>query len=421
MATRSSGRLRALSRAQQPPPPIVADDEPDNLDAEELDPESEDGDQVGVDVLPGVASDSEASDGDALHAAGVDPEQEEMEEEYQLDDEDDDIEVEDESRTPSVPPKSSLKIKLKMGTTTRTRAAPNRARPRRGRVIRIQSESSESSEEEMPSNTRLTKRQAALAKAKQVDVTDSAEEEEDVDVLDLEPEPELAVVSPAGRGVRNSRAALDPTELALRKEESARKRRNVNERKLQNEKTETINRLLKKQSRPRKNLKKGSAPGPLGNFSAMVLGAGVNASTDIQTPVSEHGIAFGPGDEVGVSVVGMDGGHASAEPMYRWVSTTRSSTTAAVPADEHQHQRQDHDSLPSQSMQLSYSIPAAVLQHLAMPAVPSLPSKSGSKVPAICAVEGCGKDRRYRLVGAEWGVGACGIGHLKVLEMERVP
>ncbi|KAF7300311.1 PAPA-1 domain-containing protein [Mycena chlorophos] len=412
MATRirSSGRLRALSRAQQPPSPILADDEPDIFDAEELDPESEDGDQVGVDVLPGVASDSEASDGDALQVARVDPEQEEIEEEYQLDDEDDEIEMEDESRTPSVPPKSSLKIKLKMGATTRTRAAPNRARVRRGRVIRIQSESSESSEEEMPSNTRLTKRQAALAKAKQIDVTDSAEEEEDLDVLDPEPEPEFAVSSPAGRGVRSSRAALDPTELALRKEESARKRRNVNERKLQNEKTETINRLLKKQSRPRKNLKKGSAPGPLGNFSALVLGAGASASTDVQTPVSERGIAFGAGDDAGISVAGIDGGHASAEPMYRWVSTTRPRTTAG-------EEDMDGGSFPSQSMKLSFSIPAAALQHLSMPLLPS----STQRAPAICAVEGCGKDRRYRLVGAEWGVGACGIGHLKVLEMERVP
>jgi len=39
----------------------------------------------------------------------------------------------------------------------------------------------------------------------------------------------------------------------------------------------------------------------------------------------------------------------------------------------------------------------------------------GGKEVKRCAVEGCGKGRKYRLVG-DFGTGACGISHLKLLE-----
>ncbi|KAG6806044.1 hypothetical protein H0H93_003624, partial [Arthromyces matolae] len=56
---------------------------------------------------------------------------------------------------------------------------------------------------------------------------------------------------------KGKKEPLNETELALRREETARKRKNLTEKKLEDEKLETINRLLKKQSRPRKK-KNGS-------------------------------------------------------------------------------------------------------------------------------------------------------------------
>jgi Ino eighty subunit 2 len=43
----------------------------------------------------------------------------------------------------------------------------------------------------------------------------------------------------------------------------------------------------------------------------------------------------------------------------------------------------------------------------------NIPNKPST--PAICAIAGCGAKRKYRLV-RDWTIGACGMGHLKVLE-----
>lgn len=49
-----------------------------------------------------------------------------------------------------------------------------------------------------------------------------------------------------------------------------------------------------------------------------------------------------------------------------------------------------------------------------LPTVPP-PQPPRSNEPAVCAVAGCGAKRKYRLV-KDWTVGACGMGHLKLLE-----
>ncbi len=77
--------------------------------------------------------------------------------------------------------------------------------------------------------------------------------------------------------------------------------------------------------------------------------------------------------------------------MYRWVSSKK------VDGD-------------SSHMVLSFSVPPT-----AMP-LPRLNSDdSQPKAPSSCAVEGCGRPRKYRLV-RDWQIGACGMPHLKVLE-----
>ncbi|KAJ7908392.1 hypothetical protein B0H13DRAFT_2331490 [Mycena leptocephala] len=328
--------------------------DPDSMDIDE-DPQSEQ-EQVEVDVLPDAGSDSEASEAAEGEGDAEEPE------EYELEDEDDEIQ---ESRSPSVaaaPAKSPLKIKFKVRGGAVTRAdAPEVLTT----AIQVESEDSEESEseEEIPQNVRLTKRQAALAKARKGVASSETSADED-----QEPVP-----NKKKRG-----AALDPSEVAIRKEESARKRRNVSEKKLQNEKAETINRLLKKQSRPR-------------NKRTTALSTAT--PVEVPTPVA-------PSEGAG-SVVDKDGD--ALPTMYRWVSTTRApaSSADAVKAEAE-----------GMVMSISFSVPASVPMPPEMPA----PEKPKVLAPALCGVAGCGKHRRYRLVGGEWGAGACGMVHLKILE-----
>ncbi|KAK7001741.1 PAPA-1 domain-containing protein [Favolaschia claudopus] len=338
-----------------------------------------DEEQVEVDVLPDVASDSEGSDG-----ADGEPEVDEPEE-YELDDEDDEIQ---ESRSPSIvapPPRSPLKIKFKVRRGAAPVARGRRTTRATAQAAQVESEDSESSEEEMPQNVRLTKRQAALVKARKGIVTSDTSADE-------EPEPEPSVPS------RKRGAALDPSEVALRKEESARKRRNVSEKKLQDEKAETINRLLKKQTRPRnKRSTAVSVPTPV----------------EVPTPVAPSERAGSVGD--GMEDVNMPDAErlGDAPTMYRWISTSRPRAFSSVENGESGKREEEP------AMSISFGVPVSVMTSavgLQSPFLPPEDEKPKPKVPALCGVTGCGKDRRYRLVGGEWGVGACGMAHLKVLE-----
>ncbi|KAJ7107978.1 hypothetical protein C8R43DRAFT_1044382 [Mycena crocata] len=398
-------------------------------------PESEEH-QVEADVLPEAVSESD-EEGDGTDAAEGEPEVDEPDE-YELEDEEDEIE---ESRSPSVvarPTKSPLKIKFKMRGN-----APAATRGRRTRATAIPVESEDSveseSEEEMPQNTRLTKRQAALAKARKGVM--SSEESEDDD----EPEPKPAPPSPT-TSKRKRGAAIDPTELALRKEESARKRRNVSEKKLQNEKAETINRLLKKQSRPR-----GRRTTALSTLSTVATPAEVptpGSGGGVRTPIGGMLTPLNEANPNCGSMEGMDGveeaQHSTPQitplyngpplPMtYRWISTSRpqiAATSVKIGDTKEEDENQggmEVDPLAPR-MSLSFSVPASlaplveVHQRAATQAVsvkldsPSLPEKSHEKPQ--CGIEGCGKERRYRLVGGAWGAGACGMGHLKALSVQ---
>ncbi|KAJ7301307.1 hypothetical protein DFH08DRAFT_907018 [Mycena albidolilacea] len=237
-------------------------------------------------------------------------------------------------------------------------------------AVQVESED-ESSEEEMPQNVRLTKRQAALAKARKgvASSETSAEEEE-------EQEP---VPNSKKRG-----AALDASEVAIRKEESARKRRNVSEKKLQNEKAETINRLLKKQSRPR---------------NKRTTALSTSTPVEVPTPVAPSEGAGSAGDGVDEMMPEAEKDGDVMPTMYRWISTSRPPSLST--------------DAEKSIMSISLSVPASVV---IAPLDTPLPEKPKIQTPALCGVTGCGKDRRYRLVGGEWGAGACGMVHLKILE-----
>jgi len=64
----------------------------------------------------------------------------------------------------------------------------------------------------------------------------------------------------------------------------------------------------------------------------------------------------------------------------------------------------------SSQMVLSFSVPPT-----AMPTPPLNPGQSQPKAPSSCAVEGCSRPRKYRLV-KDWTIGACGMPHLKSLD-----
>ena len=158
-------------------------------------------------------------------------------------------------------------------------------------------------------------------------------------------------------------------------------------------KAETINRLLKKKSgaRNRRN--------PL-------------ASAEDRTPAPHTGDGTPAEGEVDEE----ESGGFIAPPVievvpthYRWISTLRPSP----------------DAPPGDKMQLSFSVPTSLLPSSDQPA---LDADSDTKMevqesppkpcaPAVCDVDGCKEKRKYRLV-RDHDRGACGMGHLHLLEKQ---
>ncbi|KAI0963417.1 hypothetical protein AcW1_000501 [Taiwanofungus camphoratus] len=186
---------------------------------------------------------------------------------------------------------------------------------------------------------------------------------------------------------------LTEIEIALKREETARKRRNLTEKKLEDEKAETINRLLKKQSRAK------------GKRNAL------STADDRPAPLASASNA--------VEAEAEDGADASAAPappvatMYRWISSTRAGPGKA-------------DGGEGEKMVLSFSVPAAALSDAretgSRPAEMQTEGTGNQgqgkeSVQPRCDVQGCSERRKYRLV-KDWRRGACNMGHLKVLEAQ---
>ncbi|KAJ3576369.1 hypothetical protein NP233_g459 [Leucocoprinus birnbaumii] len=322
----------------------------------------------------------EVDDADGEGDEDDDEDEDEDKDEMQSDEED-----EDEEPMPS-PRKSQprLRIRLKLGNgrrigssddstarpTPEVEATPSRAR--RSRKVKsvitedIESEDSMSPESEeddgsasgsRPSGRAkpMTTRQAVLAS-----MVDSSH---------------VAL----GEGRPSKKKVLNETELALRREETARKRKNLTEKKLEDEKAETINRLLKKQTRPRN--KRGTAP----DDRSPMPGAGRKIKSKVK---DDEGEAVEENEEEEV----MEVVEEEIKPvMYRWTSSTK---------------KVDGE---SPNMVLSFSVP----QSIAL--VPPESEEPKPRGPEICAVEGCSQLRKYRLV-KDWTIGACGMPHLKLLE-----
>ncbi|GJJ08332.1 hypothetical protein Clacol_002543 [Clathrus columnatus] len=188
------------------------------------------------------------------------------------------------------------------------------------------------------SRSRMTSRQALLANKADVEHV------------------ELGSVGPSRK------KQLTTEEMALRREETARKRKNLNEKKLEDEKTETINRLLKKQS-SRSRAKRSA----------------LNASV-VATPQTHSGGEEGENDQIPPErSSGMPG------PAWRWISSKDG---------------------------YKLGIPVEVIEDVTMESLPVPPRPPLSA--SICDAQGCSRSRKYRLV-SDFNRGACGIEHLKLL------
>ncbi|KAF8514005.1 hypothetical protein BU17DRAFT_52869 [Hysterangium stoloniferum] len=185
-----------------------------------------------------------------------------------------------------------------------------------------------------------------------------------------------------GSGGPSRKKQLTSEEIALRREETARKRKNLNEKKLEDEKTETINRLLKKQSSrsraKRTALNSSVVPTPQSPHSgnenendsdaAGVGGGGINANTNTST--TDPRLRTIPG------------------PAWRWISTQEGFILG----------------IPKEVEPVVGVTPASAMTK----------AEKKPPAPAICDVRGCREKRKYRLVG-DFTKGACGMPHLKLL------
>jgi Ino eighty subunit 2 len=91
--------------------------------------------------------------------------------------------------------------------------------------------------------------------------------------------------------------------------------------------------------------------------------------------------------------------------MYRWVSSTKGFLRAGGTTGD------------DDAMTLIFSVPVSVTNRIAN----ASPTEEASvlipqKIPAVCDVEGCTQLRKYRFV-KDWTKGACGMPHLKQLEV----
>lgn len=188
---------------------------------------------------------------------------------------------------------------------------------------------------------------------------------------------------------------------------------------MMNEQAETINRLLKKQSRPRNKRNTAQRDNNMDDvpLPSSIAGTRTNSNTNTNSTyvptgrkrgrkpakaVENEEQEDGDDEEAMEGVEEEDGEVAETEvrmpTMYRWVSSSRT---------------QEGD---GPTMGITFSVPVSVIP----PQPPSLPLEPADTnvrppPPKTCAAPGCGKLMRYRVV-KDWTKGACGIPCLKTVE-----
>jgi len=188
-------------------------------------------------------------------------------------------------------------------------------------------------------------------------------------------------------GVSRKKKVLNASELALRREETARKRKNLSEKKLEDEKAETINRLLRKQSTRRTRKRDADASGaatPANRTDGRRNNNGQDGSDSEDSSPSKT---------------------PPETTTYRWISSA-SGITFSVPSSflpSLEGEILGEDSITPEDS----SLPKPTTD----PSFNPLPARPLSK----CSYDGCDLTRKYRLV-RNFDAGACGMEHLKLLE-----
>jgi Ino eighty subunit 2 len=91
--------------------------------------------------------------------------------------------------------------------------------------------------------------------------------------------------------------------------------------------------------------------------------------------------------------------------MYRWVSSLKAATPSSLPGDADRQVE----------MGITFSVPEAfVPPPVDREKLIELEKLRAARGPGICAVEGCGRQRKYRLP-RDWTIGACDSTHLKII------
>ncbi|KAI9057096.1 hypothetical protein FKP32DRAFT_1681831 [Trametes sanguinea] len=338
-----------------------------------------------------VDEDQEQNEGDDIDVVGDG----EHDDEGVVDDEDvveEDIEdeladdVSDDQEAEVVPPRLKIKLRLPQAgpssaaTRSSTNNTPSRASRRRPpRGSDIESEDDDEDEDDDDDSTRstsvattaaggraLTARQAVLR-----NVVDSSH---------------VSLVEPPNP---RKKKPLTEIEIALKREETARKRRNLTEKKLEDEKAETINRLLKKQSRAR------------GKRNAL------STAEDKLTP-GENAPGEGEEEDVIESL-------APPPTMFRWISR-------AQPVQKKGKESGQESAVEEKTVVFSFSVPAEALPPTQgtdgdMQIDNSVELPAPPRAIPHCDVQGCTASRKYRLV-RDFQKGACGLSHLKLLETQ---
>lgn len=234
-----------------------------------------------------------------------------------------------------------------------------------------------------------------------------------------------------GGSRQSKKKVLNESELALRREETARKRKNMTEKKLEDEKLETINRLLKKQSRPRN--KRGRVQKDKETMDDVVPPSPSLAGTRTNSNFngsSKRGSRKVTNEEDADDEDAMDEyvveGEAEQEEvrevrvptMYRWVSTSRVPVTQNGSGNdgEASEKGKEKEKEKEMKMRIMFGVPVSVLPPSTPPSTAVEPVKPTPLArPMPCAAPGCGNPFKYRLV-KDWTRGACGIACLKILE-----
>jgi len=89
--------------------------------------------------------------------------------------------------------------------------------------------------------------------------------------------------------------------------------------------------------------------------------------------------------------------------MYRWVSSLKAVPSSAGNADS------------QVEMGITFSVPEAFVPPPVNGEEPiELEKNRAARGPGLCAVEGCGQARKYRLP-RDWTIGACNSTHLRIM------